>query len=85
MGNVVKKSVVISLIALFLVACSSQFASHGERLYLRSKNGPGVVVPPPLTDSNISHFYDLPVQQNKHPRASVVPPPVSVNNKQESL
>ncbi|OGV50145.1 MAG: hypothetical protein A3F46_04040 [Legionellales bacterium RIFCSPHIGHO2_12_FULL_42_9] len=69
---------------LLLVSCSSQFVSHGEKMYLRSKNGPGVVVPPPLTDTNTSHFYDLPAQQKKHPKVSVVPPPI-VTNKQESL
>lgn len=78
-----KKTVVVSLVALFLVSCSSKFASNGEKRYLRSKNGPGVVVQPPLTDTNISHFYDLPAQQSKHPKASVVPPSIEVNNKQE--
>ena len=77
-----KKSIVISVVALFLVSCSANFGGQGEKLYLRSKNGPGVVVQPPLTDTNISHFYDLPVQQNKHPKASVVPPPIEANNKQ---
>ena len=76
MGNVVKKNVIFSMVMLLLlVGCSSQFASHGERMYLRSRNGPSVVVPPPLTDTNTSHFYDLPAQQKKHPKVSVVPPP----------
>lgn len=79
-----KKSVVFSIVALFIVGCSTQFASNGEKLYLRNKNGPGIVVQPPLTDTNISHFYDLPTQQNKHPKVSVVPPTIEAN-KQESL
>ena len=65
----------MGIVVLFLISCSSQFASNGEKLYLRSSNGPGLVVQPPLTDMNISHFYDLPAQLNKSPKMSVVPPP----------
>ena len=80
-----KKIVVVGVVVLFLVSCSTKFASHGDRLYLRSKNGPGVMVAPPLTDNNISHFYDLPAQPNKHPSVSVAAPMIDTNVKQESL
>jgi len=69
---VVKKiGFLLSLIA-FLIACS-QYTSNGERYYSQSKNGATVTVPPPLTDTNISHFYDLP-QQNQNPQVSIAPP-----------
>lgn len=29
-------------------------------MYTKSQNGATLVVPAPLTSSNISHFYDLP-------------------------
>ncbi len=77
------KRIVISAVVLCLVACSSQFTSNGDKLYLRSKNGPGIVVQPPLTDTNISHFYDLPAQQGKRPKVSVTPPLIEANHQQE--
>lgn len=77
MGKVVVKKVgCIVFSMLFLVGCS-KYASNGEQLYLQSKNGPGVVVPPPLTSSNISHFYDLP-QQTQNAKVSIVPTSGSV-------
>lgn len=66
-----KKSVVL-ISALLLAACSA-YTSNGEKQYLQSRNGATVVVPPPLTDSNISHFYDLP-QQNQSAQVSITPP-----------
>jgi uncharacterized lipoprotein len=67
----VKKYVVL-ISALLLAACSA-YTSNGEKQYLQSRNGATVVVPPPLTDSNISHFYDLP-QQNQSAQVSIAPP-----------
>jgi len=69
---VVKKNVVLIISVLLLTACSA-YTSNGEKQYLQSKNGATVVVPPPLTDSNISHFYDLP-QQNQSAQVSIAPP-----------
>lgn len=57
---------------LALVGCS-RYSSNAETLYLTSRNGEKSAVPPPLTDANISHFYDLP-PQTKDPRVSIVPP-----------
>nr|WP_302473908.1 hypothetical protein [Legionella sp. PL877] len=57
---------------MFLSACS-HYASNREQQYLHSKNGEKIVVPPPLTDSNVSHFYVLP-PQNQNPRVSIAPP-----------
>lgn len=73
-----KKMIVVLLGVLCLLGCS-QFESNGEKLYLRSKNGPNIVEPPPLTDSNISHFYDLPPQPKKGFHVGVEPPNVEPN------
>lgn len=73
MGKVVKKYVVLALGSIVLTSCSQQYASNGESVYLQSRNGNTLVVPPPLTASNISYFYNLPAQ-NQDPRVSIEPP-----------
>ena len=40
---------------------------------MTSRNGLLLVVPPPLTRSNIGDFYDLPVQ-NQNVRVRIAPP-----------
>ncbi|CAM3036997.1 Uncharacterised protein [Legionella steigerwaltii] len=67
-----KKLCFIVFVALVLSGCS-RYASNGENLYLSSRNGPPLEVPPPLTRANISNFYDLP-QQNQDARVSIAPP-----------
>ncbi|HHF7345026.1 TPA: hypothetical protein ACPSKE_000897 [Legionella feeleii] len=67
------KKIGFFVLSIMLLTACSQYASNGEQLYLRSKNGTTVVVPPPLTDSNISHFYDLP-PQNQNAQVSIAPP-----------
>jgi uncharacterized lipoprotein len=75
----VKKNVVLMVIvSCFVVGCSSKFSTNGEKLYLKSQNGPGLKVPPPLVDSNISPFYNLPAQQRGVKAVSIAPPVVSV-------
>jgi len=69
----VKKLGFIVLATLALSACSSRYSSNGESLYLQSRNGEKLVVPPPLTTANIGSFYDLP-PQNQDARVSIVPP-----------
>lgn len=59
--------------SLLLSACSL-FPGKAENQYLQSQNGPNLVVPPPLTDSNVSHFYNLPPQP-QDARVSIKPPP----------
>lgn len=73
MRNVVKKLAVVVSSALILCSCASQYASNRDKQYLASRNGKQLVVPPPLTTSNISHFYDLP-QNNKSAAVSIAPP-----------
>jgi uncharacterized lipoprotein len=63
----------VSVAGLLLTACSAQYTSNGEQLYLKSRNGDSLVVPSPLTSGDISHFYDLP-PQNKDAHVDVVPP-----------
>ncbi len=68
-----KKLGFVVLATLVLSACSSRYSSNGEDLYLQSRNGVQLDVPPPLTSANISHFYDLP-PQNQSARVSIAPP-----------
>ena len=68
-----KKIVVMMLGSGMLLGCSAQYTSNGEQQYLKSRNGVGVVVPPPLSSNNLSHFYDLPVQ-NQNAQITIVPP-----------
>ena len=67
-----KKLCFITCISLALFGCS-RYATNGESLYLMSRNGPILEVPPPLSKANISNFYDLP-QQNQNARVSIAPP-----------
>lgn len=67
-----QKNIIILLLSLLLVSCSN-FPSQAEQLYLENTNGAKLVVPHPLTDANISHFYTLPVQE-QNPRVSTLPP-----------
>ena len=68
-----RKLSIIVLMALFATACTTKYASNGENLYLQSRNGVKLNVPPPLTSANISPFYDLPAQ-TENARVSVNPP-----------
>jgi uncharacterized lipoprotein len=71
----VKKITLLVISVLALSSCASRYASNGEQLYLGSRNGQTLVVPPPLSSSNISHFYDLPQQPN-NATVSITPPTV---------
>ncbi len=68
-----KRIVLFTWVLSLLTACSAQYTSNGEQIYLNSRNGGNQIVPPPLTSANISHFYDLP-PQNQDAHVSVVPP-----------
>ncbi|MFY7698097.1 MAG: hypothetical protein ACOVQX_04695 [Legionella sp.] len=47
-----------------LVSCSSPsyYTTNGEKHYLNSHHGETIIVPAPMTKSNISDFYTLPAQ-----------------------
>ena len=60
------------ILSFVLLGCANQYTTNGEYHYMQSKNGPKLVVPPPLTDANISDFYDLPAQ-NQDARVSINP------------
>ncbi len=67
------KKLAILVLSSLLTACSAQYTSNGEQHYLTSKNGLNLVIPPPLTSANISHFYDLPPQKQRA-EIGVTPP-----------
>lgn len=67
-----KKLSCLALGLLVLSGCS-KYSSNGENLYLQSRNGQKVEVPPPLTSSNISSFYDLP-EQTQNANVNIEPP-----------
>jgi len=56
----------------------SEFASSDQDRYLTSKNGKDLLVPPPLTTSNLSDFYVLP-DQKQNPKIGIEPPVNSQN------
>jgi hypothetical protein len=69
----VKKSfVLIASIAIFS-ACTSRYASNGENIYMNSYNSSSLVISPPLTEGNLSHFYDLPAL-DKRVNVRIEPP-----------
>ena len=72
-----KKLGFILVVAGLLPACSvfnpTDYASNDKQQYLKSTNGAQLVVPPPLTTSNISDFYSLPAQ-NQNATVSITPP-----------
>ncbi len=73
--SVVKKAVFVGVSSLWLVACSSNFSSNAETNYLKSRNGPELVVPPPMTTANMGYFYNLPLQ-TQNAKVSIKPPTV---------
>ncbi len=73
--SVVKKTGIIVISSLWLTACSSYYSSNAETNYLKSRNGPDLVVPPPMTKANMGYFYNLP-PQNQDARVSIEPPTV---------
>lgn len=77
-----KKIVFAVVSALVCVSCSVHYSSSGEEIYKKSRNGKGLIVPAPLTDLNVSHFYDLP-DQNQNPNVSIVPPSLSLSEEHE--
>ena len=64
----------IILIASLLTSCASYYTTNGEKKYLQSRNGPALVVPPPLTRDNVSEFYVLPEQNQNAAPITTAPP-----------
>jgi uncharacterized lipoprotein len=70
------KALGITLVALGLSACnlfSGRYSSNSLDAYLASGNGRNIIVPPPLTKSNITNFYRLP-DQDEPADISILPP-----------
>ena len=57
MNDFKKVGLLLSLVAC-LAACSSRYDNSGEQRYLASKNGVALVVPAPLTTTNLGYFYN---------------------------
>jgi len=68
-----KRCLLVILPLLLAGGCGGQYTSNGEQHYMQSKNGRDPVIPPPLSGANISHFYDLP-SQNQNAKVSIIPP-----------
>jgi uncharacterized lipoprotein len=58
-----------------LAGCTSNYSSSDKQQYLASRNGETLVIPPPLTNANVSGFYDLPSPEGPS-KVSVTPPQV---------
>lgn len=85
MNKIYLKKLCCSFVLIGLLGgCTSQFATNGEKLYMYSKNGPGVNIPPPLTDANISPFYNLPTRDNRNLGVSIAPPVVAIEENTEA-
>ncbi len=54
------KVVCVFVLCIFMFGCQVPFPSNDAKAYLKSKNGPKLVVPPPLKHDEISSFYFLP-------------------------
>lgn len=68
-----KRYLLMVVPVLFLSGCGGQYTSNGEQHYMQSKNGRDPVIPPSLSSASISHFYDLPAQ-NQNAKVSINPP-----------
>lgn len=73
--SVVKKVTLVMLCSMWLASCSSFYNSSAETNYLKSRNGPELVVPSPMTKDNMGYFYNLPAQTQKA-KVSIKPPTV---------
>ena len=54
------KVVGVGIVCFVLVSCAVPYSSSNTKGYLKSQNGPKLVVPPPLQQDEISSFYELP-------------------------
>lgn len=75
-----KKVVVTVLLSVGISACTPS-SGNADKQYLMSMNGPSVVAPTPLTNTNISRFYELP-NPKKNAMVSIAPQPPSPANSQ---
>jgi len=62
---------------------TSEYATNNTDQYLKSRNGPGLVIPKSLSDSNISDFYHLP-DQTQAAKIGITPPVVAANKSDAS-
>ncbi len=62
---------------------TSDYATNNTDQYLKSRNGPDLVIPKSLNDSNISDFYRLP-DQTQAARIGITPPVVAADKSDAS-
>ena len=74
-GCVVRKIGFWLMCLLCLASCATKYASNDRQQYLSSRNGVHLEVPPPLTNTNMSGFYELPTPEGAK-KVSVAPPRV---------
>ncbi|PJD91501.1 MAG: hypothetical protein CK424_06750 [Legionella sp.] len=72
-----------SMLAGCQILSTTEYATNNRDQYLQSRNGPGLVIPKPLSDSNISEFYRLP-DQTQPARIGITPPVVDAHKSNES-
>lgn len=72
----VRKWSILWVLPLIFCASCTRFATKGEQLYLQSKNGETLKLPPHFskTDEENQHLYALVPQTKKNPVVSVLPP-----------
>jgi len=69
----VKKIGFLLVCMMCLASCATKYASNNQQQYLSSRNGVRLEVAPPLTNTNLSGFYELPTPDGAK-KISVVPP-----------
>lgn len=65
------------VVCFSLAGCSSPYSTSGEQMYLKARNGENLVISPPLSQSQLSQFYDLP-SVDTDPRVNIAPPMLSI-------
>ncbi len=76
---ILKKIITIFILAQGLIGCSlmsstGEFASNNKTEYLHSRNSQGLLISKPLSDANISDFYQLSNQTTQVTGISIKPP-----------
>ncbi len=71
-----RKFGLLFLSSLLIISCS-RYATHGENVYSKSKNGPSITVPSSLTHANNNHFYDLHTP-DKNVEIAIAPPDIEI-------
>ncbi len=81
------KKVPLLILLLGLSSCSlfgeESYYHEQQVAYSKAKDGPGLVVPPPLTSSKLSDTYVIPPAPKNPPSIEAPPPPGSALDKEK--